>query len=64
LLPPVSLTNNTSGIVPVFPALPSTVIPPPTSTAPARDLLPSFTLPVVSATASASSVKGRKHHKG
>ena len=63
-LPPSGLIVNTNGVVPVFPALPSTVIAPASSTAPARVQFPNFTLPVFSATVSAASAKGKKHHKG
>ena len=63
-LPPSGLIVNTNGVVPVFPALPSTVIAPAASTAPTRVQLPNFTLPVFSTTVSAASAKGKKHHKG
>ena len=62
LLPPAVLITSTGGVVPVFPALPSTVIPPPTATAPTPPLL-SETV-AASPVVSAASVKSRKHHKG
>ncbi len=62
-LPPGELLVNTNGTVPVFPALPSTVIGPTTTTTVATPLFPTNTSTVSALSVTAASLKTVKKHK-